>query len=255
MGLLIKLVLGVVIGLVVLFVIGFIALSVIFPPFGTLAFKTFSSFFASPSNNNTFSSNTLNFSYPQTWVEINPSSLIGTFAKSVNATKALNLSNLQILVPGSAMLSMLKESPSLISSVSSKNVNLSKLASNIISNTDVVLAGVLNLSNYNLSSKYNESSSNVTTNITHSASSFYKLIDISNTSKLNLSFSTIDGKPAFVATFTNLTYGKTIHIPYGSIGGVLDGKNLCFVLGISGKTSEIAQTSLAFERVYRTVRC
>ncbi|MBE5727887.1 hypothetical protein IHE50_00505 [Candidatus Parvarchaeota archaeon] len=249
---LLKLVLGIVIGLIALAAIGFVALSIIFPPFSSLAFKTISSFFASPSSNNTFTSGVLNFSYPQNWIEINPSSITSSFAKTLNATTLQNVSDMQILIPASSMFSLMREGPSLISSISSKNINLSKLASTLLSNTNIILVGSVNLSKLNASSHYNIS---VKSNLTSSASSLYKLINVSNNSKVNLSFVEVDGKPAFTATFNNLTYKGIIRVPYGGLAGIIDGSHLCFVLAVAGNKVDIPQTMVAFDRVYKSTKC
>ncbi|MEM4067357.1 MAG: hypothetical protein QXV17_10920 [Candidatus Micrarchaeaceae archaeon] len=241
-----KLILGIFIGLIALFVIGFAALSIIFPPFAGLALKTFSSFFASPSNNNTFSSKSLNFTYPQNWIEINPTVITSSFAKNLNATKLANLSSIQVLIPSSSMVSLLGSGPALLSSLSSKNSSIPKEISGILSNTNLMLVGAINLSQCNISNK---------TNLTSSTSKLYKVVNISNSSKVNISFAMIRGMPAFTATFSNLTYESTIHIPYGSLAGIIDGKHLCFVFAFAGRGSELSQTSYAFDRVYKSVEC
>lgn len=242
----VKLILGIFIGLIVLVVIGFAALSIIFPPFGGLALRTISSFFASPSSNNTFSSSSLNFTYPQNWLEINPSVITSSFAKNLNATNFANLSSIQVLIPSASVISLLGSGPSFLSSLSSKNSSTLKDISGVLSNTNLILVGAVDISKYNLSNK---------TNSTPSASKLYKFVNISNSSKVNISFTVIKGRPAFTATFENVTYGRTIHIPYGSVAGVIDGKHLCFVFAFAGREPELSQTSYAFDRVYNSVRC
>ncbi len=223
---------AIIILLAVVVVAGIILLSVLFPGALSLIFNSVSAYFSSASSNSTFSSPSINFSYPANWVSLNGQLLSSSVTKllpmfgnySVNGT----IGSIGIIFPASFVVSLVNFIPQFISNVRG---NLSGVQ--LPSSLSIVVGGGTKISNGTIN--------------------LYKVLsDLS--SKAVINNVSLSGVPGFIISLDNETIAG-IHVSFSRFAISQVNGSVCFVFGVTNDNNNVESLNYSFDRVKESINC